>query len=261
MNHFYDRAATVLARYSPERLAELRAVIEEPNPEALFTQLVTEGIEAEDVVLDIGTGDGYWFMEHVAPRVSLAVGMDNGEARLRQGVAAKTASRIANVQFVKADAREIPLKDQSVSVIINRRGPFGDPTDARYFTEGLRVLARGGKVFEIGIGELNAREISQVFGRGQMLGDESRGRIVERIAAQRRENGLAIERMADAPTAEYFPNRESLELRLLTAPVLEDFDPGAEGHLVDEVVRRHSTDRGIRLTFHRTILVSTNVRA
>jgi ubiquinone/menaquinone biosynthesis C-methylase UbiE len=254
--HFYDRAAKILAGYTPEQLHDLRALIAEPNPEALFTRLVAEGLRPDDRVLDIGTGDGFWFMETAAPRAAVALGIDDGEARLRQGAAAKTRLRIA-VALVKADARFIPLPDASMSVVLNRRGPFGDASDPRFFTEGLRVLAAGGRIYEIGIGELNEREVSQVFGRGQMLADENRGRIVERVAEHRRRHGLRVDYIEDTPTFEYFPNRESLELRLLTAPILEDFDPDKEAHLVDEVMWRNSTERGIRLTFHRTILIST----
>jgi methyltransferase family protein len=257
---FYDRAARHLANYSREQLAELRAVVDDPNPEAIFTDLVTQGVRSEDQVLDIGTGDGYWLMQYVGPRVRLAIGLDNGEVRLGQGLRAKADNRAENVQFMLADARQIPLADQSVSVIANRRGPFGDPSDPRYFAEGFRVLEVGGRAFEIGIGELNAREVSQVFGRGQMLEEEGRGPIIERIAATRREKGFQIDRLIDMPTFEYFPNREALELRLLTAPIFEEFDPQSEAHLVDEVVRRYSTERGIRLTFHRTLLVSTKMR-
>jgi hypothetical protein len=92
-----------------------------------------------------------------------------------------------------------------------------------------------------------------------MLEAEDRGRIIDRIAKVRREHRCRVDYLEGVPTFEYFPNRESLELRLLTAPILDDFDPEAEGHLVDEVVRHYSTDRGTRLTFHRTILISTKV--
>lgn len=260
MNGFYDRAARHLAKYSRGRLSELRAVVDEPNPEAVFTDLVTQGLRPEDRVLDIGTGDGRWLMEYVAPGVQLAIGLDNGPVRLREGLLARAGSDAEKVHFVLADARQIPLNDESVSILVNRRGPFGDPSDARYFSEGLRVLEPGGRAFEIGIGELNARELWRIFGRGQMIAEEAKGPIVDRIAAMRRKNGLRIDRVIDMPTFEFFPNRESLELRLLTAPIFEEFDPEAEAHLVDEVVRRHSTERGIRVTFHRTMLVSTKIQ-
>jgi len=255
--HFYDRTAGHFANYSAEQLRELRASVEPPNLEETFTRLVEESLRPDDRVLDIGTGDGLWFGQYVAPRVSLAVGLDDGEVRLRQGLAAARQQDRTAPQLIMADARRIPFPDRSMSVIVNRRGPFGDPNDPRFLAEGLRVLAASGRVFEIGIGEFNCREISQVFGRSQMMAEEDRGRIVDRVAAVRRANGLWVEHVEDNPTFEYFPNRESLELRLLTAPILDHFDPVGEAHLLNEVVRRNTTPRGIRLTFHRTILVSS----
>jgi hypothetical protein len=57
-------------------------------------------------------------------------------------------------------------------------------------------------------------------------------------------------------THEYFPGREGLVFRLETTPSVDDFDPVADSGLVDQVVARNLTDRGIRVTMHRLVLVA-----
>ena len=258
-NHFYDQVARRLRGYTTERLAELRPVVAPPNPEDLFTSLVVEQLRADDIVVDIGTGDGVWLAKNVAPHVQAAIGLDYAGARLQTGLETRRGENLSNLEFVLADARSLPISDKSVSVLVNRRGPFGDTSDPRFLTEGVRILVDGARVLEIGIGERNAREVSEVFGRGQMLEAERRGREIDRKVTSRRQHGIEVKHMRDIATFEYFPNREALELRLLTTPTLDDFDPDAEAHLLDEVVRRCTTAHGIRLTFHRTIFIGERV--
>lgn len=68
-NHFYDRVARRLQDYTEERLAEMRPIVDGPNPEDVFSRLAIEELRLDDIAVDIGTGDGVWFANNVAPRV------------------------------------------------------------------------------------------------------------------------------------------------------------------------------------------------
>ncbi len=251
---FYDRVAAGIGRFSPEQIAGFRATPGPPDPEARFSQEVRRQISAGDTVLDLGTGDGKWLVQTVAPHVSRAIGIDTGLARLTKAGRLRIVTGLAGAEFVLADAGNIPLPDESVDVAVSRRGPL--TADDRFFSEACRVLRRGGLVLEITIGEQNMREVDEVFGRGQMVEDRKAGPRPPALELMYKSHRLAPFIAEDLLTYEYFPGRDSLEYRLLTAPVLEDFDPVSEAALLDEVVARNSTERGIRITFHRLILAA-----
>lgn len=251
---FYDVVTERLARYRREETERLQATVQPPNPEDRFTELVGQYVDPGDTVLDIGCGNGGWLLATVAPRCDRAIGLDYGHRRLAQAVEKATRLRAANAAFFFADARYIPLPDGAVSAVVSRRGPLTE--NQAFLREGCRVLRPGGLALEIGIGERNRSEIYAVFGRGQMYGEPERGPRLDRLVAMCRARGLTPIVAESLLTHEYLPGREGLVFQLETTPTVDDFDPVADAGLVDQVVARNLTDRGIRLTMHRLVLVA-----
>ncbi|MCH7580286.1 MAG: class I SAM-dependent methyltransferase [Chloroflexi bacterium] len=252
-----DRAAALSRQYTTEELRALRALREDFDPEDRFTDLVREYLSPDDVVVDIGTGTGEWLLAEVYPRVRMALGLDYSARRLWLA-AQRKAGLSANAEFLLADARHIPLRDNVASAIINRRGPWTEDED--FMREGLRILAPGGLALEITIGDQNAREFDQAFGaRTQMHSWRTRDRLKE-MTALYEEHALEVLVAESHLSTEVFPSRDALVYRLQTAPGVEAFDPQTDASPIDRVVADHSVAEGIRLTVHRICLVARITR-
>ncbi len=256
-DHMEDRAVVLAQQYGGEQIAAFRARRGDFDPEDRFTELVLEYLAPDDVVVDIGTGDGKWFLAEVYSRVRRAVGLDYSARRQWLAVQQKAALR-ATAEFLLCDARQMPFHDGIASAIISRRGPW--TADEDFMREGLRILASGGLTLEITIGEQNARELNEAFGdRAQMSAWRTRDRLGEMIELYG-EHGLEVLVAENHVTYEVLPSREALVYRFQTAPAIEAFDSDADSSLIDRVVSDHGAVDGIRLTVHRICLVARNRR-
>jgi ubiquinone/menaquinone biosynthesis C-methylase UbiE len=250
----YDVVAERLRAYGPEAVEGLRGRAEKPDPEDRFTALVHERLKADDVVLDVGCGDGTWLRLIAAPRAARTVGVDYGIARLEQARDAQRRVPLPSLTYAWCDARHLPFADGAFSVLINRRGPL-TASDA-YMREGCRVLRTGGLMFEIGIGEQDANEVCSLFGRGQMYGEPARGPRIDRLQAFLREYGFTPLLAESLMTRVRFEGRAGLVFLLETTPMMPDFDRERDAASVDEVVRRYSSEGQVVLTMHRTIVIA-----
>jgi SAM-dependent methyltransferase len=250
----YDVVAERMRTYGPEAVQRLQGRADKPDPEDRFTALVYERLKPDDVVLDVGCGDGNWLRLIAAPRVSRTVGVDYGIARLEQARDRQQEQPLAGLTYAWADARHLPFARGSFSVLIDRRGPL--TADDRYMVEGHRVLRSGGLVFDIGIGEEDAQEVYEVFGRGQMFGERERGPRVERLRTYFGDHGYSTLLAENLQTRVRLAGRDGLLFRLETTPMMEDFDRERDADGVDEVVRRNSLDGSVVLTMHRTLVIA-----
>lgn len=250
----YDVVAERLSALGAEAVERLRGRADKPDPEDRFTSLVFQRLKPGDTVLDVGCGDGNWLRLVAAPRVARTVGVDYGIARLEQARDAQRLEPVAGLSYVWADARRLPFADDTFSVLLNRRGPL--TANDTYMREGCRVLRRGGLLFEIGIGEEDAREVYEVFGRGQMFGERERGPRVERVVSFVQAYRCIPLLAESLMTRVRFAGREGLVFLLETTPLMPDFDRELDAANVDEVVRRNSSEGEVILTMHRTIVIA-----
>ena len=255
-DHLYDRVVQLQERYGPHALARFQPRREGFDPEDRFTELVQRRVGRDDLVVDVGTGDGEWLLTKVAPLVRVAIGFDYAAGRLRLALQRRPALGLTNVDFLLADGRRIPLRDVAASAIINRRGPWTE--NEQFFEEGLRILAPGGLALEISIGEENARELEAAFGeRGQMYEWHAHRRSsLHELTVLYRRHGLEPLVAESHVTTEVFLSREALVYRLESSPTIEGFDPERDAALVDRVVAEHGGPDGIPLTVHRVCLVA-----
>jgi len=75
---------------------------------ATFWRLVVEEPLAEATILDVGTGTGRLALA-LAPRCRRVVGIDRDAGAIAEGTRRAAAARLANVEFVVADAEKIDL--------------------------------------------------------------------------------------------------------------------------------------------------------
>lgn len=149
---------------------------------------------------------------------------------------------------MRADGRAAPFRDRSFAVAYSRRGPT--PCD-----ELARLLEPGGAFLHLGIGERDARELKEVFGRGQ--GFERRHTSWLAASRARQEAaGLRVVASEEFLYNELYPTREDLGTFLRSVPIFEDFEPEADQARLEAYAARARTPKGIRLPRHRFVTVA-----
>lgn len=98
-------------------------------------------LDAGDALLDVGCGTGTALID-LAPRVARATGVDLSEEML--AVARSRAPE--NVEFLAADATQLPFEDASFAAYRAERVYQHLPDPAAAFAEARRVLEPGGRI-------------------------------------------------------------------------------------------------------------------
>lgn len=99
---------------------------------------------ATDAALDIATGGGHTALA-VAPHVKHVVASDLTPRMLEAAEKFIRSKGVENVEFVEADAEDLPFDDASFDIVTCRVAPhhFGDPQS--FVNEVARVLRPGGR--------------------------------------------------------------------------------------------------------------------
>jgi ubiquinone/menaquinone biosynthesis C-methylase UbiE len=98
-----------------------------------------------DRVLDVAGGTGL-VARRLAPAVASATVVDATAAMLAEGARAAASEGHANVDFVEADARRLPFRDGSFSLVVTRFSLHHVPEPGRVLDEVTRVAAPGGRI-------------------------------------------------------------------------------------------------------------------
>jgi len=93
------------------------------------------------VVLDIGCGSGK-YIKLLARRCKMYYALDISKPILN--LAKKTCRGIKNVKYIHADAKKLPLNNDSVDVVFST---WGFPLEKKATTEVMRVLKKGGDLW------------------------------------------------------------------------------------------------------------------
>lgn len=98
-------------------------------------------VQAQGTVLDLGCGTGFYARAFVAePNVEKVYGLDVAKGMLDYAAATSTS-----VEWLQADARNIPLADASVDVVFSSLMVQWLGADSALLTEVKRVLKPGGR--------------------------------------------------------------------------------------------------------------------
>lgn len=242
---FYDAVAARFGEYRTP--ARHTADYPAGDPEAVFEWHLRASADPTKRALDVGCGDGRFTLA-MADAFREIVGIDRSAGMLAVAGRRRREHGVANVRFVRAEAQTAPFRDRSFAVVYSRRGPT--PYD-----ELARLLEHGGSCLHVGIGERDARELKEVFGRGQ--GFERRHTSWLAGSRARQESaGLRVVVAEEYLYDEHYPTREDLETFLQGVPIFEDFDPEADRARLDAYAVRARTSDGIRLPRHRFVTVA-----
>jgi SAM-dependent methyltransferase len=202
-------------------------------------------------VLDVGCGPGE-FTLRVARRAKSVTGVDSSEVALALATQNLARTGFKNVTFMYGDARKLPFPDNSFDLVYSRRGPASDSKEA--LREILRVLKKRGVFMEITIGEIDKRNLAEIFGRGQMLSFKGRVSTVKKRWLEETGFNTAVTR--DYIGTEVFYSLDDLTIRLKTAPIIPNFDVQKDSGFLKEVRARCRTERGIETPVHRVVLMA-----
>jgi ubiquinone/menaquinone biosynthesis C-methylase UbiE len=195
----------------------------------------------------VGCADGRFTLS-ISPNFGYVHAIDFSEGMLESARKAQEVSGITNVKFEKADLFKNNLPSGEYDLIYCRRGP----TD---YGEFYRLLKSGGYYLEIKIGEKDAQEIKEVFGRGQGFGKWNQS-VSEKVSNELKEAGINPTYVADYTYNEYYESQEDLNRFLLSVPIFEDYDPLKDKVVFEKYVKENTSEKGIKLPRHRVVVIA-----
>lgn len=249
---FYDRQYARHGRYDHQREAESQQA---ENPaEAAFWQRVAEAGSDQALLVDLGCGDG-WFTSKLTAcygevfgiepsdliRAALALPAVPGSEQYGEKSGDKSGQKL---RFLRQDACQMTLEDNSVDVVISRRGP--DPEQ-----EVLRILKPGGVFIFITIGEQDAAALKQLLGRGQLFGAEQR--VAERLTEKFSAAGFSAVTTQEFRYDEHYDSSDALKALLHRVPIFGDFSARDYPQLEAYCAAHHAAE-GVVLGRHRVLL-------
>lgn len=106
-------------------------------------------IKEGDVVLDLGSGAGIdcFLAAKKAGKAGKVIGVDMTREMIEKAKNNAAKQGIKNVEFILGEIENLPLKDNSVDIIITNCVVNLTPDKTRAFKEAYRVLKSGGKVY------------------------------------------------------------------------------------------------------------------
>ena len=113
------------------------------NPTAMA--MIKEG----DTVLDLGSGAGFdaFLAAKRVGKNGKVIGVDFSEEMIKRAENNAKKYNYNNVEFVYGDIEELPIKDNSINVIISNCVINLAPSKEKVFKESFRALKKGGKMF------------------------------------------------------------------------------------------------------------------
>jgi ubiquinone/menaquinone biosynthesis C-methylase UbiE len=242
---FYDQVTRKFGSF--QGVPKPLAIYRQDNPEELFEQQLVLLGGKDKIALDLGCGDGQ-FTLRMATFFREMVGIDSSMERLRLAQAKQQGQARNHVRFEWQDASQTRFESHTFDVVYSRRGPIP-------YQECARLTKPRGHFLTISIGEQDAWELKEAFGRGQGY------RVWNSSALTQAEEclqqvGFGVVARHDVRYDEYFASYQDLEVFLQAAPIFEDFDTEQDRAALEAYVSRFQTDQGIHLPRHRFLVVA-----
>ncbi len=106
-------------------------------------------IKGGDIVLDLGCGAGFdcFLASKKVGKIGKVIGVDMTEEMIKKARLNAEKIGVKNVEFVLAEIEKLPVKDNSVDIIITNCVINLTPDKTKTFKEAYRVLRKGGKMY------------------------------------------------------------------------------------------------------------------
>ncbi|MEW2436782.1 class I SAM-dependent methyltransferase [Streptomyces caniferus] len=237
---FYSRVAERFGGYRSD--ARSTDVFPDGRPDDVFDELAKALGTPHARLLDVGCADGRSLLR-ISPAYGDVTGMDLSTSMLECAARYRAEAGLSHVTFELRDATRTGLPDGYADVVTSRRGPL-------IADEFERVLRPGGVVMYMGIGEQDARELKETFGRGQDF-DSWNGRpLSEGIAQELSDAGFVVTSNQAFRFEEFYHSAEDLDTFLHQVPIVDNYDSAADKEAFDRYVAAVSVDQGVRLSRH-----------
>ncbi|MFC0435354.1 class I SAM-dependent methyltransferase [Kutzneria buriramensis] len=237
---FYSRVAERFGGYFSD--ARSTDVFVDGRPDAVFDEMVVELGAPQARLLDVGCADGRSLLR-TAHAYGDVTGVDLSSAMLECAARYRAEAGLSHVTFELRDAARTGLPDGHVDVVTSRRGPL-------IADEFERVLRPGGALVYMGIGEQDARELKETFGRGQDFGSWHGEPLADGIARELTDAGLVVTVNRAFRFEEFYHSARDLDVFLHQVPILDGYDSAADKEPFDRYVAEAAVDQGIRLGRH-----------
>ncbi|MER6074709.1 methyltransferase domain-containing protein [Streptomyces sp. NPDC001817] len=237
---FYSRVAERFGGYFSD--ARSTDVFADGRPDAVFDELATALGTPQARLLDVGCADGRSLLRISRP-YGAVTGIDLSPSMLECAARYRAEAGLPHVTFELRDAAHTGLPDGYADVVTSRRGPL-------IAGEFERVLRPGGVVMYMGIGEQDARELKETFGRGQNF-DSWNGRpLADEVALELSDAGFVVTRNQAFRFEEFYHSPDDLNTFLHQVPIVDNYDSAADREAFDRYVAAVSVDQGVRLSRH-----------
>ena len=213
-----------------------------------YLDVVSRFLRPTNVVLDIGTGGGERLLS-LSRCYARAVGVDPDPDMLR--VARGNAAGTSNVRFVQAGAERLDgLEDESFDIVLTRHAPVHVP-------ELDRVTRPGGYFICQGVGWRNMANIRRAFDTGSETRYEEEHHSLLRDLASR-DWRLVAEAQYDVRS--WVKDVPSLIFWFKAIAganeVPADFSIATHHGVINELIRRFGSPRGLETNEHRTLVTA-----
>ena len=242
--HFYDKVTRKFGTFStvPHPMTDYP----DGNPEAIFEQKLLELSGKEKIALDIGCGDGR-FTLRMASHFQQIIGIDTSKERLKLAQTEQQVQAQENVRFEMQNAQRTTFAQNTFDVLYNRRGPT-------YYHEFFRITRPNGYFVMIGIGEKDAWDLKQIFGRGQGFW-KWKTTALDQATEQLTREGFVRTFGQSFLYNEYFASYQDLDIFLQGVPIFEDFDSENDRKYLEQYVAKFQEEKGVHLQRHRCVIV------
>ncbi|MGZ9585820.1 class I SAM-dependent methyltransferase [Paenibacillus marinisediminis] len=212
-----------------------------------FQQEVSRRCKKSDILLDIGTGGGEALLS-IADAAMLLVGVDNSAGMVEAAHANVRRSSVSNVRILQMDASELVFPERFFNVVSCRHSPFSA-------SEAARVLVDGGVFLTQQVSEHDKLNLVQAFGRRRITVED--GALMKKYMIELHEAGFREIQSYEYDAAEYYETYEDLLFLLKHTPIVPDFGSREDDFAVlDQFIKDHSTNKGIRTNSKRFMIVA-----
>ncbi|UCC12903.1 MAG: class I SAM-dependent methyltransferase [candidate division WOR-3 bacterium] len=220
------------------------------STEDIYFSIIKAKIRPVTTLLDIGCGTGHIIVQ-LAPlqQRTFLCGLDISPAMVR--IARVRTKEYGNVSILEADGLNLPFADGSFDIVATRLAEFAP-------AEAYRVLRPCGLFFECGLGPESDKEIREFFSNRIIEENfclpKHPNRWHDEIAAPVEQTGFAIDEATDHKQYDYYDGIDGVMDLIEMVPLVENFDRDIDRPIVEKLVEKYNTPRGVRITWHYYII-------
>ncbi len=137
------------------------------------------GANSTDTAVDLATGPGTLALQF-ARRVKWMAAVDLTPAMLKRARESARAESLANLEFLRADAQELPIAANSLSLAVTSYSLHHVPDQARMLREMARIVKPGGRIGIIDIVVPDTPGASEAANEIEIARDKSHTRSLTR---------------------------------------------------------------------------------